>query len=63
VLVDRLATPDEEGATHVGRVMWQADDVDGVTFVQQGGWATAGDFMRVHIDDNLDYDFSATGIV
>ncbi len=63
VLVDRLANPDEEGATHVGRVMWQADDVDGVTLVRQGGWATVGDFMRVRIEDNLDYDFHATGIV
>jgi ribosomal protein S12 methylthiotransferase len=63
VLVDRLAHPDEEGATHVGRVMWQADDVDGVTFVQRGGWAKVGDFTRVRIDDNLDYDFQATGIV
>jgi ribosomal protein S12 methylthiotransferase len=62
VLVDRVANPDEEGATHVGRVMWQADDVDGVTFVQQGGWAKAGDFTRVRIDDNLDDDFHATGI-
>ena len=63
VLVDRLANPDDEGATHVGRVMWQADDVDGVTFVHQGGWARVGDFTRVRIDDNLDYDFQATGIV
>jgi ribosomal protein S12 methylthiotransferase len=63
VLVDRLANPDEEGATHVGRVMWQADDVDGVTFVRQGGWATVGQFMRVRIEDNLDYDFHASGIV
>jgi hypothetical protein len=43
--------------------MWQADDVDGVTLVRQGGWATVGDFMRVRIEDNLDYDFHATGIV
>jgi ribosomal protein S12 methylthiotransferase len=60
VLVDRLANPDEEGATHVGRVMWQADDVDGVTFVRQGGWAKPGEFLRVRIDDNVDYDFFAT---
>ena len=61
VLVDRLADPDEQGATHVGRIMWQADDVDGITFVRQGGWAKPGDFVRVRIDDNLDYDFHATG--
>ncbi|MGD8726582.1 MAG: 30S ribosomal protein S12 methylthiotransferase RimO [Gemmatimonadales bacterium] len=62
VLIDRLADPDEEGATHVGRVMWQADDIDGVTFVRQGGWARVGEFVRVRIDDNLDYDFQGTGI-
>jgi ribosomal protein S12 methylthiotransferase len=60
VLVDELADPDEEsGATHVGRVMWQADDVDGVTYVEQGGWAKPGEFLRVKIEDNVDYDFRA----
>ncbi|UCF40719.1 MAG: 30S ribosomal protein S12 methylthiotransferase RimO [Gemmatimonadota bacterium] len=60
VLVDRIADPDEGGATHVGRVVWQADDVDGVTYVAQGGWARPGDFLRVTLDDNVDYDFHAT---
>jgi len=60
VLVDALADPDEGGgATHVGRVMWQADDVDGVTYVEQGGWAKPGEFLRVKIEDNVDYDFRA----
>jgi ribosomal protein S12 methylthiotransferase len=63
VLIDRVADPDEEGATHVGRVMWQADDVDGITLVRQGGWARPGDFVRVRIDDNADYDFHATALV
>lgn len=63
VLVDRVADPDEEGATHVGRVMWQADDVDGITLVRQSGWARPGDFVRVRIDDNADYDFHATALV
>ncbi len=63
VLVDRLAEPDEQGMTHVGRVKWQADDVDGVTFVRQGGWATPGSFLRVRLVDNLDYDFTAVAIL
>jgi ribosomal protein S12 methylthiotransferase len=60
LLVDRIADPDEAGATHVGRIPWQADDVDGVTFVVQGGWARPGDLLRVTLDDNVDYDFHAT---
>ncbi len=60
LLVDRIADPDEAGATHVGRIPWQADDVDGVTFVAQGGWARPGEFLRVTLDDNVDYDFHAT---
>jgi hypothetical protein len=59
VLIDAVAEPDEGGATHVGRVQWQADDVDGVTFLQQGGWATPGDFVRAKLTDNVDYDFTA----
>ena len=31
VLIDDVSDPDIDGATHVGRVPWQADDVDGVT--------------------------------
>jgi ribosomal protein S12 methylthiotransferase len=60
VLVDRIADPEEAGATHVGRVPWQADDVDGVTYVAQGGWARPGDLIQVVLDDNVDYDFQAT---
>jgi ribosomal protein S12 methylthiotransferase len=60
VLVDRIADPEEGGATHVGRVPWQADDVDGVTYVAQGGWARPGDLIRVVLDENVDYDFQAT---
>ena len=58
-LIDRLADPDESGYTHVGRVMWQADDVDGVTYVRRGGWAEPGSFMRVRTTDIDDYDFIA----
>jgi ribosomal protein S12 methylthiotransferase len=62
VLVDRLAEPDEEGVTHVGRVMWQADDVDGVTYVRRGGWATPGTMLSARLVDNLDYDFTADAL-
>ena len=62
VLVDSVADPDEQGATHVGRVQWQADDVDGVTLVEQGGWAKPGDFLSVRIEDNNDYDFRAVAL-
>src|SRR5438445_3584293 len=47
VLVDRVADPQDGGATHVGRVQWQADDVDGVTDVERGGWAELGTFHKV----------------
>jgi ribosomal protein S12 methylthiotransferase len=62
VLVDRLAAPDETGITHVGRVMWQADDIDGVTHVRGGGWGRVGEFVRVRLDANEDYDFHAVGV-
>jgi ribosomal protein S12 methylthiotransferase len=62
VLIDALADPDSNGATHVGRVPWQADDVDGVTFVERGGWARPGDFVRVEITVNEEYDFRAVPI-
>lgn len=56
VLVERIADPDDDGATHVGRVQWQADDVDGVTFIARGGWARPGDFLRVALTASEDYD-------
>jgi ribosomal protein S12 methylthiotransferase len=62
VLVDRSADPDEEGATHVGRVPWQADDVDGVTYVTRGGWVEPGGFVPVRITDIRDYDFVAEAL-
>jgi ribosomal protein S12 methylthiotransferase len=62
VLIDRIAEPDEEGATHVGRVAWQADEVDGVTYVERGGWARPGDFLRAVIGENLDGDFRAAAL-
>ena len=62
VLVDRVADPDESGATHVGRVPWQADDVDGVTYVEQGGGAQPGRFVRARLTASEDYDFRAVAL-
>jgi ribosomal protein S12 methylthiotransferase len=62
VLVDRVADPDESGATHVGRVPWQADDVDGVTYVEQGGWVEPGCFVRTRLTGSEDYDFRAVAL-
>lgn len=61
-LVDRIADPDEGGATHVGRVPWQADDVDGVTYVATGGWAAPGTFLPVRLTASEDYDFRAVAL-
>ena len=62
VLIDEELEPDETGATHAGRVPWQADDVDGVTWVARGGWARPGDLVRVRIEGNEDYDFRAVAL-
>jgi ribosomal protein S12 methylthiotransferase len=62
VLVDRVSDPDEQGATHVGRVQWQADDVDGVTYLAQGGWGDVGTFVRARITESEDYDFRAVAL-
>lgn len=62
VLVDRVADADESGATHVGRVPWQADDVDGVTYVERGGWTEPGRFVRARLTASEDYDFRAVAL-
>ena len=62
VLVDRVTDPDELGATHVGRVQWQADDVDGVTYLVQGGWEAPGGFVRARITASEDFDFRAAAL-
>jgi ribosomal protein S12 methylthiotransferase len=63
VLVDRVADPDDgDGATHVGRVKWQADDVDGVTYVARGGWVRAGQLVRARVTASEDYDFRAVAL-
>jgi len=61
-LVDRVTDPSEEGATHVARVPWQADDVDGVTYVEQGGWAAPGTFLNVRLTGSEDYDLRAVAV-
>jgi ribosomal protein S12 methylthiotransferase len=61
-LVDRIADPEESGATHVARVQWQADDVDGVTYVATGGWAAPGTFLPVRLTASEDYDFRAVAL-
>ena len=62
VLVDRVSDPDDGGATQVGRVQWQADDVDGVTYLERGGWAQPGGFVRARITASEDYDFQAAAL-
>jgi ribosomal protein S12 methylthiotransferase len=62
VLVDGVADPDVAAATHVGRVPWQADDVDGVTYLEQGGWAEPGGFVRARLTSSEDYDFRAVAL-
>jgi ribosomal protein S12 methylthiotransferase len=62
VLVDGVTDPHTTGATHVGRAPWQADDVDGVTYVARGGWTPPGAFVRARIEGNEDYDFRAVAL-
>jgi ribosomal protein S12 methylthiotransferase len=59
VLVDRL---EEEAGVKVGRVQWQADDVDGVTYLERGGWTAPGGFVRARITASEDYDFQAAAL-
>ena len=59
VLVDRL---EEEAGVKVGRVQWQADDVDGVTYLERGGWSEPGAFVRARITASEDYDFQAAAL-
>lgn len=61
-LIDSVADVYDRGATHLGRVPWQADDVDGVTYVERGGWVRPGEFARVRLESNADYDFHAVAV-
>ncbi len=59
VLIDELETED---GIKAGRVQWQADDVDGVTYLERAGWAQPGDFVRARITASEDYDFQAAAL-
>jgi len=67
VLVDG---PAEEGspAPVVGRTAWQADDVDGCTYLRgddaaaQRGAPRPGSFVRARIVEALDYDVVAESL-
>lgn len=59
VLVDTMG---DEPGVKAGRVQWQADDVDGVTYLERGGWARPGDFVRARITASEDYDFQAAAL-
>ncbi len=53
-IVDRVT-----GEGLEARVLWQADDIDGITLLT--GSATPGSIVSVHVDDVVDdYNFSAT---
>ena len=62
VLIESVAHTDQDGDTHVGRVMWQDDDVEGVTRLERGGWAKPGEFVRGRIEECTDYDFRAVAL-
>jgi len=55
-LVDRV-----DDGTVQARTAWQADDIDGVTFVQGVDGVAPGTFVDVRLDDVVDdYDFSGS---
>ena len=46
---------DEDGFVRLGRSVFQAPDIDGVVFVNQGT-ATIGEFCEVEVIDSMEYD-------
>jgi ribosomal protein S12 methylthiotransferase len=61
VLVDG---PEEDEAGVVGRTVWQADDVDGCTYLRGVGKGARpapapGSFVRARVVESLDYDLVA----
>jgi ribosomal protein S12 methylthiotransferase len=60
--VDVLVDRQDEVGMKVGRVQWQADDVDGETYLSHGGWADTGSFVRARITASEDYDFQAAAL-
>jgi ribosomal protein S12 methylthiotransferase len=58
VLVDRI---DQEKGTSQGRLRWQADDIDGVTCIDEA--IPAGSIVEVAVEEVVDdYDFQASFI-
>jgi ribosomal protein S12 methylthiotransferase len=58
VLVDEGAEADDPGEL-IGRTAWQADDVDGCTWLATKRPIAPGDFIRARITDAHDYDVMA----
>jgi ribosomal protein S12 methylthiotransferase len=58
VLTDGPAHRDDPGVA-VGRTVWQADDVDGCTYLAGPAAPAAGSFVRVRVVEALDYDLVA----
>jgi ribosomal protein S12 methylthiotransferase len=58
VLADGPADGGDPGSA-VGRTMWQADDVDGCTYLAGRGVPAAGSFVRACVVEALDYDLVA----
>jgi len=58
VLVDEGAAPDDPGDL-IGRSAWQADDVDGCTYLRTKRPLAPGAFVRARVTATLDYDVIA----
>jgi ribosomal protein S12 methylthiotransferase len=58
VLVDDGAAPDDPGQL-IGRTAFQADDVDGVTYLRTGRPVGPGDWVKARVVETLDYDIVA----
>jgi ribosomal protein S12 methylthiotransferase len=61
VLVDEGAGPDDPGQLQ-GRTAFQADDVDGCTWLRTGMPVGPGDFVRATVVETLDYDLVARSV-
>jgi ribosomal protein S12 methylthiotransferase len=58
VLVDEVAEPGDPGQL-IARAAFQADDVDGCTYLRASAATSPGEFVRAHVVDTLDYDLVA----
>jgi len=61
VLVDEGAGADDPGEL-IGRTAFQADDVDGCTYLKTGKPVGPGDWVRARVVDTLDFDIVAETI-